>query len=877
MTEPFEHVNKGIELIGQGLYTEAEKAIQRGLYEYEKRKDKEGIAFALGRLGYCYEQDEQFERAKQVYEQAVAMGTDIPAIYDGLIDILIDENDLDRAFQIARRYQECVQFTAPARVEDTFIYHAEYLAREGQKDQVLQIVNRIKHIYSREEYPEKYWKIHGLLGVTYEQAGDLDQAMIEYAAAIQAGSTDQNTFKRYLINLEKKKQYDTELKVIEKALKQKNDATWEADLKKRQQRVLEKCGAITKGMPKALIPDFLIRKGEQNLQLVTQLQFSPQLLRLAQRDGVIYGMTGGKSPCMFAQRLDNPDRLWEASPEGDPDGVLVTGSRLVLYSREGTVAAGETRVYFFELTGKLITSYKLPGVPSQVAIGGGQIYFGCRDGKLYVFSDEGQSLWSYAVPGSEKPDEFGGRLCPYYVSAGRDLVAFTSYGDLFVLSPQGKLLYRWSIPDHVSTIKSDLGSFTMTSRGGSATALVVAPEGERVWVAGGETLYELAGGKLISKTAPSKDFRINNLAWAGPDRLALVGFSHTCLLEKGKVKARIPIDRGIFITANPRANRIAMWGTEHLVLATGAGTVISEVEFAKSIHHCSLLDDGRMLVGTRYAILFETNPGRKTLTTSISETATGEKTELVPTVTLERPCEEQSFRLIWRSALKLSVGSGKAVYLGKDGAELTIEQTVLEQFRGEGYRGLWSENNAWWEIMSLLFWDVIFARLPGVYYPQLGDFPGPHQDMPNDFFKPEFYARRKDLIEKRIRQLTQPNLLGFGKKDIKVELLNSYKNHKGIRCRPIEDWNKVQINEEVWMVSAVSEQQLIGIMTRLLENFNDNRKGLPDLFLVDPAGKPILIEVKGEKEKLADHQWSWARYLRDTLLLDVAIFRVTTE
>lgn len=61
--------------------------------------------------------------------------------------------------------------------------------------------------------------------------------------------------------------------------------------------------------------------------------------------------------------------------------------------------------------------------------------------------------------------------------------------------------------------------------------------------------------------------------------------------------------------------------------------------------------------------------------------------------------------------------------------------------------------------MALLFWDVIFARLPGVYSPEFDEFPSTMQDMPIDFFSEEFYSKRKSLIDKRISELTKTKLL----------------------------------------------------------------------------------------------------------------------
>ena len=89
MSEPIELISKGLELESQSKYYEAEQYILRGIKEYEKRNDLDGVTFALGRLGDCYEQTGQVEKAQEAYEKAIQIGTDIPATYHGLISILI--------------------------------------------------------------------------------------------------------------------------------------------------------------------------------------------------------------------------------------------------------------------------------------------------------------------------------------------------------------------------------------------------------------------------------------------------------------------------------------------------------------------------------------------------------------------------------------------------------------------------------------------------------------------------------------------------------------------------------------------------------------------------------------------------------------------
>jgi hypothetical protein len=63
------------------------------------------------------------------------------------------------------------------------------------------------------------------------------------------------------------------------------------------------------------------------------------------------------------------------------------------------------------------------------------------------------------------------------------------------------------------------------------------------------------------------------------------------------------------------------------------------------------------------------------------------------------------------------------------------------------------------------------------------------------------------------------------------------------------------------------------IMHRLLVNFNENRSGLPDLFLACDD-KPLFSEVKSERERVADHQIDWMLYLRDEADVAVEICRV---
>jgi Fanconi-associated nuclease 1 len=239
----------------------------------------------------------------------------------------------------------------------------------------------------------------------------------------------------------------------------------------------------------------------------------------------------------------------------------------------------------------------------------------------------------------------------------------------------------------------------------------------------------------------------------------------------------------------------------------------------------------------------------------------------------EQLSEENGIPINWIIGQRLPENGKKALYKSRAGQAITIEQLALEQYSLAGCKGLWSENGYWWAIMSLLFWDVIYAKLPGVYTPQFGAFPSQHQDIPLDFFTPNFYTRRQELIEKRIQELTQPHHFGLSKPNISDEIRSSVKLHFGEPCRPM-DWVKYQNVEPLLLaITSLSSEQLFRIMTRMIENFNNNRKGLPDLFLVC-NGKPMFAEVKAENEKVADHQYNWMNFLIANVGVHVEICRV---
>ena len=216
---------------------------------------------------------------------------------------------------------------------------------------------------------------------------------------------------------------------------------------------------------------------------------------------------------------------------------------------------------------------------------------------------------------------------------------------------------------------------------------------------------------------------------------------------------------------------------------------------------------------------------------------------------------------------------GKALYHNANGQDVVIEQLVLEHYHTDGYRGFWSENDYWWQVMTLLYWDVVYAKFSDVFEPAFGSFPSQMQDIPQDIFTNEFHTRRQKMIEARHKSLVEPSLFGLRTPSPERELRSAWKKHKGKSCRFFDQWQKFSVDELALAPEVLSHSQLIEIMGRLLRDFNNNRRGLPDLFLANDK-QPLFVEVKSERERIARHQLDWHKFLTQNVGVQVAICRV---
>jgi len=879
MPDAFEYVQQGDELCQQKRLGEAERAFQRALRAYEKEKDASGMAYALGRMGNCYEHSGEATKAIDAYHRAIDLETDIPAVYYGLIPLLVEQNQLDEAVRIADRWQIYGTRHISGPAHQIFVRIGSQLTREKRYEQAVAVLSRAVEVLDVTRFPDEHWAARGKLGRTHEKAGEIDTAMGVFASAINDSSNDRQTYTRYIMYLERTKEYKQALRVTKQGLKVQRDASWEVDLRKRQQRIEKKAGLVPRDAEPQVIPVFSVRRGQKTISLAHQLKFSPQLTHLALAQGVAYTTSGGKSPQLSAWFIGNDVVLaWQVGLPEAADGLVATVSSIVTYAQQGRVGDGSTMLRFFDLSGNEMAAQCLPDAVSEVVVGGDQVFAGCRDGHVYAFSVQGASLWSYRVPGSEKAQESPYmRPCPYYLSAVPNVVAFTSYSSVFALNGRGKLLWQWSVPEKQSTSRSGGITVTISTGPASVRGLAVLSDCSRTIATADDLIYELVNGKVHHQIRRKGKMLGKVFVDSTGATWAIDAGERVLLIRDHKSAGSFAAPWNTKVDVDPGADRAVAWSGKSLLVTSLSGRVTAEVEFAKTISHAQSMDEGRIIVGAGDLVILDAASRQPS---SVGEKAVKRESSLraarAETLPVERPTHEQGIPIRWIRGQRLGTDHGKAQYVDPDGQSLTIEQFALEHYGQLGYNGSWSENEFWWAIMALLFWDVIFVRLPGVFTPELGDFPSRLQDMPRDFFSSDFYPRREKLIDRRMTDLIQSKFFGLRKPNIGAELKSAFHQHRGKPCRPIDWMRFTKVDSLLLAAQALTGEQLMRIMRRLLANFSNNRSGLPDLFMVcDEAA--LFAEIKSEKERVASRQFDWMLYLKNEVGVAVEICRVVEE
>jgi fanconi-associated nuclease 1 len=161
-------------------------------------------------------------------------------------------------------------------------------------------------------------------------------------------------------------------------------------------------------------------------------------------------------------------------------------------------------------------------------------------------------------------------------------------------------------------------------------------------------------------------------------------------------------------------------------------------------------------------------------------------------------------------------------------------------------------------LFGLLFFDIIFASIPGA-------FETPYQSAPLDIAEDTFYDARRDLIEARLLEIEAGTA-----KDI-VERVDAEHREKGTWCVGVR-WDLferqdlmeivqvgVQISVRTYFSHIVTQcfdgKALAAICRLLCEDYAARGSGVPDLFIWDvKLGVCKFVEVKGPGDSLQENQ-----------------------
>ncbi|GAA6063048.1 hypothetical protein JCM10212_001111 [Sporobolomyces blumeae] len=178
----------------------------------------------------------------------------------------------------------------------------------------------------------------------------------------------------------------------------------------------------------------------------------------------------------------------------------------------------------------------------------------------------------------------------------------------------------------------------------------------------------------------------------------------------------------------------------------------------------------------------------------------------------------------------------KSVWRASDGDEVSVEELALEHFH--------SENGVLTSIFALVFWDIIFAPVDGVFETEF-------QSAPLDLATDAFAIVRRPAIQARLEAVARGEASRFLREtDDRERPLGTWA--VGIR------WDRFPQEDLVEIVDCIGGPSLAAILTVFVEEYGHRTGGIPDLCLWNPTEHRVRFsEVKGPGDNLSETQKVW--------------------
>ena len=180
-----------------------------------------------------------------------------------------------------------------------------------------------------------------------------------------------------------------------------------------------------------------------------------------------------------------------------------------------------------------------------------------------------------------------------------------------------------------------------------------------------------------------------------------------------------------------------------------------------------------------------------------------------------------------------------------------VEEATRCWYESNGHRAVYVENALFTGLFGLVFWDIIFAPIKGVFF-------NPFQRGPVDLFTSLFRVQREELIAARLLAIEDGTVLSaraFETFDDKRYIANFLVN-----------WQVIDRSLLELALERIPAKHLLSVFERLLVDLRSNRSGLPDLIVFPDTGGYQLVEVKGPGDKLQANQSRWIRHFEQIKL-----------
>lgn len=176
---------------------------------------------------------------------------------------------------------------------------------------------------------------------------------------------------------------------------------------------------------------------------------------------------------------------------------------------------------------------------------------------------------------------------------------------------------------------------------------------------------------------------------------------------------------------------------------------------------------------------------------------------------------------------------------------ISVESALGQHLACADAPALYVENALINSLFGLLFWDAVFAPVPGAFF-------HPFQSGPADLHSPDFRARRASQFEAGFALLHNG---GY-----RQTILHNFRIKENTQS-PFVFWGAIDAPLLALALDCLPPRHLEICFERILQDIKSNRSGLPDLIQFWPAEQRYqMIEVKGPGDRLQDNQIRWLDY-----------------